>query len=171
MNPETDSTLTPPDAELAVPNHFETNHLDSTIELLNNFELVTDKSITPREILELRGDTVSRENEAVWEKCLAQSMFVIGVRHRSDNNLVGIAMLSGNQRHAELVDLTVHPDYQKSGLGGILVDEVTSFAEQENIKYYGLTWDKTQPWLKEFYLRHGFRAIDFAMWHENSLDK
>jgi ribosomal protein S18 acetylase RimI-like enzyme len=132
------------------------------------YTLFDDKSVTPEEILEVRDEQINPEEVDVWQKCIDQSLRVVGVRD-GEKRLVGVAMLAGNQRHAELVDGTVHPDVRELGIGRVLIERLVEIAREEKIKYVGLTFDKTQPWLKEAYERHGFVTIDFAMWLKDSL--
>ena len=86
-------------------------------QLPEGFELITDKSITPEEILDVRQDPMDARALEVWQKCIDQSLFVVGVREINSQRLVGVGMLAGNQRHAELVDGTVHPAFRQRGIG------------------------------------------------------
>ena len=92
------------------------------------------------------------------------------MRERNTERLVGIAMVAGNQRHAELVDATVHTDVRQRGIGRMMMERLVDYVREENIKYVSLTYDKTKPWLKDGYSQHGFESINFAMWHKDSLD-
>jgi len=83
--------------------------------------------------------------------------------------LVGVGFLSRNVRHAELTDLVVHPDLRNKGVGRDIVRFINDYAINNGVKYYGLTYGKTFPWLKEFYESEGFKLVDFAMWHNVSL--
>ena len=85
------------------------------------------------------------------------------------NKLIGFGCLSGNQRHAEVVDLVVLASYRKEGVASKILDEIVEFAISNKIKYLGLTYNKNSPWLKDFYEKHGFQSINTAMWHKNSL--
>ena len=92
------------------------------------------------------------------------------MRKQTSKQLVGVGMLVGNQRHAELVDGTVHPDFRRQGIGRVILSERIAFAREEQIRYVGLTHDERSPWLKEYYERHGFKPIGFAMWLSDSLE-
>lgn len=141
----------------------------SSPRLPEGYELIQDRSILPQEILELRGEQVTEEEISVWQKCLLQSLHVLAVRDNESHQLVGIGMLAGNQRHAELVDGTVHPDVREQGIGAFLMRQMVDFALKEDIRYISLTFDEDQPWLQEAYGKFGFKPIDFCMWHEKSL--
>ena len=140
------------------------------LELPNGYTLFEDRSVLPEEILELRQEPITPEEVEVWQKCLEQSLHVVGVREESIGRLVGIAMVAGNQRHAELVDATVHQDVRKFGIGRAIGERLVSFVREGKIKYVSLTYDTNSPWLKEAYGQLGFKPIDFAMWLKDSLD-
>lgn len=133
------------------------------------FMLITDKSLTPEEILGIRQEAITGESIEIWRKCIDQSLFVVGVREQETRRLIGVGMLAGNQRHAELVDGTVHPDFRKRGIGRVILSERIRFARDQKIKYVGLTHDENSPWLKPYYERYGFRTVGFAMWLSDSL--
>jgi GNAT superfamily N-acetyltransferase len=126
-----------------------------------------DGSVTPEEVVFVREEDATKL--ALWKLCLAQSLALATARERETGKLVGIGFLIGNQRRGEITDLVVHPSARGSGLGGRILDTLVRHAKQLEIIYLGLTYDKRTPWLKDFYCRHGFRLIDFAMWEAGSL--
>lgn len=132
------------------------------------YKVEIDETVTPEEVIFVREETVSEENILLWLQCIKQSMCVVSARD-DDGKLVGIGFLVGNQRHGELVDLSVHPSVRQKGIGEQIVKALVLQAHSMNIKYFGLTWDTSKPWLKAFYERHGFKQIDFCMWHQSSL--
>jgi GNAT superfamily N-acetyltransferase len=123
--------------------------------------------VGPKEILAVRGEPSGQEE--LWRKCVDGAMCVVSARDVETRQLVGIGFLVGNHRHAQLADLVVHHSARKNGVGGRIFDALVRYAREQQITYIGLTWDKKSPWLKDFYARHGFREIDFAMWEEHSL--
>lgn len=137
--------------------------------LPDGYTLFENRALNGVEILELRQEPITPEDVDVWDRCIAQSLHVVGVREDITTRLVGLAMLVGNQRHAELVDGTVHPDVREQGIGRVVIERLVDYARSEKIKYVGLTYDQNSPWLKEACARHGFVPIDFAMWLEDSL--
>jgi len=127
-----------------------------------------DDGLTAADVINLRELNGWDHDKAEWQKCLVQNL--INVSARDENGgVIGVGFLCGNQRHAELVDLVVHPDYRKHGMGREICDLIVNYALNNHIKYFGLTYDKNNPWLKDFYESEGFRQIDFAMWHKSSL--
>lgn len=125
--------------------------------------------VTSREVVEVRQQKSTEESLQMWSRCLEQSMCYVAARDETGGKLLGIGFLAGNPRHAEIVDLSVHPSARRNGIGGAIVDALVEYARTQKIPYFGLTFDKANPWLKGFYERHGFRSIDFAMWEVNCL--
>lgn len=132
-------------------------------------EYALSKEVEPREIIELRqpGD---KESSDMWARAIDLALCVAVARDSADaNKLIGIGFVVGNNRHAQLVDLIVHQDYRQQGIGGKLIDMRLEFCRQQDILYVSNTFDPSKQWLKDFYFKHGFRQIDFAMWQETSL--
>lgn len=127
-----------------------------------------DGSLTVSEVIKLRELNGWDHDEREWEECLQQNMINVSARN-DDGEVVGVGFLCGNRRHAQMVDLVVHPNFREQGVGRGICKVIVDYARYQNIKYLGLTYDKESPWLKEFYESEGFREIDFAMWHESSL--
>ena len=127
-----------------------------------------DTTLTAQEVIDLRELSGWDHDKSEWELCLRQNLLSVSARN-DENEVIGVGFLCGNQRHAELVDLVVHPDYRKQGVGREISRKIIDYALDQKIKYFGLTYDKSFPWLKGFYESEGFKLIDFAMWHESSL--
>lgn len=136
---------------------------ESTPILPEGFEFTANKAVAPQEIVEIREEESSTPILDKWQLCLQDSLQVIGVRRTVDDKLAGVGMIVGNPRHAELVDLTVHSKFRERGIGGAILDSLVDYVKKEEIDYVGLTFDETKPWLKQFYEKHGFRAISFGM--------
>lgn len=128
-----------------------------------------DDKLTAKEVCDIRRASDWDHDEAVWEKCLKQNLINVSVRDEG-GNAIGVGFLSGNLRHAELVDLTVHPDHRNKGVARSIIRLITKYSRDSSIKYFGVTYDKDYPWLKELYESEGFKQIDFAMWHQSSLN-
>lgn len=131
-------------------------------------KISSDTKLSAQEVITLRQLNGWDCDEQEWEACLQQNLLNVSARDDS-GVVVGVGFLCGNQRHAEMVDLVVHPDYRRHGVGRQIVSFIKNYALEQNIKYFGLTYDENSPWLKDFYESEGFRSIDFAMWHESSL--
>ena len=128
------------------------------------------KVLTASEVVKLRIDSGWDADTAEWEDCLAHNMVNVSAR-TADGEVIGVGFISGTVRHAEVVDMVVSPDYRKHGIGAQILDYLCDYAADKHIRYFGSTYDKNSPWLKEFYRKHGFEPIDFAMWHSSSLEK
>ncbi len=135
-----------------------------------NYIPYIDMQLTAQEVCDIREMSGWDHEIKEWENCLSRNIINVSVRNDS-GIVIGVGFLTGNLRHAELTDLVVHPEHKQQGLGRLMVKLINDYAIQHNIKYYGLTYDKTFPWLKEFYESEGFELIDFGMWHKHSLGK
>jgi amino-acid N-acetyltransferase len=61
---------------------------------------------------------------------------------------------------AYLEELSVHPDYQRFGIGAMLLESVYEEARDKDLKEIVLrTWDKAE-WARAFYAKLGFVKID-----------
>ena len=131
--------------------------------------IAIDQAITAQEVADLRRASGWDHDTQEWEQCLEQNLINVSARD-DEGKLVGVGFLTGNIRHAELTDLVVHPDFRHQGIGRSISKIIIDYATDHNIKYFGLTYDKNFPWLKDFYETEGFELIDFAMWHSSSLN-
>jgi GNAT superfamily N-acetyltransferase len=139
---------------------------------MNQFVVERSKAVTARQIMDLRESGGSTDGtEALWQRCIEQSLCVVCARDKQSGELIGVAFVSGNARHAQLCDGVVKPNWRGSGVGGAILDEMIAFVRAEEISYVGLTFDTKSPWLKDFYSRHGFLSVDFAMWLVDSLNR
>lgn len=83
----------------------------------------------------------------------------IGVRTIADNTIVGIVGLEKYRPYALLRSLAVRKDYQRKGLGNVLVNEAIRVCTAENIsKVYLLTTTAD-----EYFKRQGFVIINREM--------
>lgn len=136
----------------------------------HDIHLKFDTEVFAQEVISLRElEYGSQQDEKTWQECINHALTVATARNTDTNELIGIAFVIGNARHAQIVDMVVHPDYRKDGLGGNLLDMCIEFIRERGILFAGLTYDKNHPWLKDFYAEHGFQEIDFALWLEDSL--
>jgi GNAT superfamily N-acetyltransferase len=142
-------------------NWYNPNMEDMTIDI--------DYNLTPEEVVNLRIAGGWDGDLQEWQTAVKQCLVAVSARNK-EGELVGVGFLCGNVRHAELVDLVVLPDYRRHGIGESILEKLIERAKTEKVKYLSLTYDKKAPWLKDFYEEHGFRSIDFAMWHEDSLN-
>lgn len=130
----------------------------------------TNGLVSPTEIMDLREMAGSEPRTLdVWRDNIRESLAVVGARDVPRGALVGVGFVIGNRSHASLVDLSVHRAYRRLGIANRIGDELLKFVLDRETEFIGLTWDKSQPWLHDWYKSRGFRDIDFAMWHVSSL--
>jgi len=82
---------------------------------------------------------------------------------RSDDRLVGfVNVATDGGAHAFLLDTTVHPDWQRHGIGRRLV-----VAAIDEARTSGMTWLHVdyEPHLDRFYRGCGFRPTDAGLLH------
>lgn len=135
---------------------------------MNAMKAHIDPNLRSNEVVNLRELNGWDSDRKEWAMCLKQNLLNVSVRNEV-GELIGIGFLCGNLRHAEIVDLVVHPGYRKQGIGREIIQLIVTFANKHHIKYLGLTYDTRHTWLKYFYESEGFQQIDFAMWHKSSL--
>lgn len=129
-----------------------------------------DNGLSAHEVVELRAQSGWDHDTEEWETCLEQNLLNVSAR-KENGEVIGVGFLSGNQRHADIVDLVVHPDYRRQGIGRKIFRLLTTNALDQGIQYLGLTYSSASPWLKDFYASEGFEEIDFAMWHKSSIER
>lgn len=127
------------------------------------------KLLRPTEIMDVRMMAGSEPDTLeIWEDCIRESLCIVTARD-TRKALVGIGFVTGNRRHSQLVDLTVHRDYQEQGIGAKIGQQMLDFTLERDTRYIGLTYDTEKPWLKDWYEKAGFMVINFAMWYKGSV--
>jgi GNAT superfamily N-acetyltransferase len=76
-----------------------------------------------------------------------------------DQQAVGFALAECRGEMAFLVEIDVHPDHQKKGLGRKLIAAVIAWARTQGLRRVGLTTYASIPWNAPFYKRIGFREL------------
>ncbi|MCB1045550.1 MAG: GNAT family N-acetyltransferase [Acidobacteria bacterium] len=88
-------------------------------------------------------------------KGLPNSLFSTTIRDHG--RLIGMGRVIGDDGcNFEVVDIAVHPDYQRQGLGGLIMAAITRYIEQAapNSAYVSLIADHHSPAL---YAKYGFK--------------
>lgn len=123
--------------------------------LPEGFSFCGQSKITTQEIMTLRGKIGwAVENQAVWQRCISQSLAVVGVWDKNDQ-LIGIGFLTGSIRHAILCDLTVAPEFHNKGIGTAILYKRLIIANELNVRYIYTDLAKTNP-LRSKYIKLGF---------------
>ena len=86
---------------------------------------------------------------------LRRSLAFICAYAEPDRRLVGFVNLAWDGgKHAFLLDTTVHPDFQRCGIGRELVERAAAVARERGIEWLHVDYE---PRLHEFYTRCGFQ--------------
>src|SRR5215472_9727696 len=102
-------------------------------------EIAVDDKLAAEEMVALRQASGWDHDLEEWAVCLKQNLLNVSARDE-DGKVIGVGFLCGNIRHAELIDLVVHPDYRKRGVGRKISEIIIDYAIQHKIKYFGLTY-------------------------------
>ena len=134
--------------------------------LPEGYHFIDKVSIQPEEIITLResvawkGDTIDR-----WQECINQSLAIIGVRD-TVSNLIGIACIAGNVRHAVLCDLVVNPAHQHRGIGAAIMSELLKTADNIGISYLYAELAETNPF-RDSMIQSGFKATGDSLFRDS----
>jgi len=117
---------------------------------------ITQKSkVTDAEIGELRA-AVGWDHEAgTYDRVLkgVHTYFIV----RDKGKLIGfVSVISDGVADAFLVDLMVHPDFQRQGLGKLLVRETVKYAKSIGVQCVHVTYNRD---LEDFYRDCGFHIF------------
>ncbi|MBT4819736.1 MAG: GNAT family N-acetyltransferase [Lentisphaerae bacterium] len=125
--------------------------------------IITNGPVTPTEIEELRALVGWERCEGTYEQILKRHDAYY-VARTEDGLLVGYAsVLSDGIADAYLIDLMVHPQHQRAGLGSSLVKRAEEDVRKRGIQCLQVTFDRS---LASFYAACGFHifgggVIDF----------
>lgn len=80
--------------------------------------------------------------------------------------VVGFAMVSiaGQRMHLEEID--IHPDHNRQGLGGGLINFLCDWAKANGLNQVSLSTFREVPWNAPYYTRLGFTIIPKSEWIE-----
>lgn len=135
--------------------------------LPEGYHFIDKVSIRPEEIIALResvawkGDTIDR-----WQECIDQSLAIIGVRDTA-SNLIGIACIAGNVRHAVLCDLAVNPAHQHKGVGAAIMRELLKISQDLGVSYLYAELADSNPF-REQMLQSGFKVTGDSLFMESA---
>jgi GNAT superfamily N-acetyltransferase len=106
------------------------------------------------------GEEVAKLFGAAWGEQAPDSPPALGrclawVCAYQDERLVGFVKLAWDGGdHAFVLDTTVHPDHQRRGIGGRLVERAAEVARQSGVEWLHVDFE---PRFGHFYVRCGFR--------------
>ena len=109
--------------------------------------------ISSREINALREAAWDRVGAQEWEPILERSLGWVGAV--AGDRLVGFVNIAWDGGvHAFLLDTTVHPEYQRRGLGQALVEVAAGMAREREVEWLHVDFEDD---LEPFYRGCGFR--------------
>ena len=118
---------------------------------------------------EVSNDELNALFSAAWSGHV-QGNFQATLRHSlayvcayTEGRLVGFAKLAWDGGvHAFLLDITVHPEVQRRGVGTLLVKKAVEVSQAEGMHWLHVDYE---PHLEEFYKRCGFRSTKAGLIH------
>lgn len=96
-----------------------------------------------------------------WKIVIDKSTFMVEVLHQ--NQTIGFARVVDDTRMCMIYDVCVHPDYQKQGVGTLLMKEILKYVEANDFAVVNLFYDRDNKGLDNFYRKFGFESIPNAM--------
>jgi GNAT superfamily N-acetyltransferase len=124
--------------------------------------LFPDHVLTP----EIRAGVVPRQQ---MEE--AQEQDRLWVALDSAKRPVGFAVAVPAGDAAFLLEIDVHPDHQRRGLGRKLIQEVANWSKEQRFTSLSLTTFEHVPWNAPFYERLGFRRLKAGELSDNLLHR
>jgi GNAT superfamily N-acetyltransferase len=123
---------------------------------LNNIELAAAKMFPVGSI----PDNI--RNEALPFEVLesAQREGRLWVAADANEKPVGFIVVRRNGDKAFVVELDVHPDHHRKGIGRALIKAAVAWAQEQRCKALTLTTFSGIPWNGPYYERLGFRRLD-----------
>jgi GNAT superfamily N-acetyltransferase len=118
--------------------------------------IISEKTpVIDAEIGELRSAVKWDHDAGTYDRVLkgVHTYFVA----RDKEKLIGfVSVISDGAADAFLVDLMVHPDYQKQGLGKELVQRAIKYSKSIGVQCIHVTFNRTE---EEFYRNCGFHIF------------
>ncbi len=142
-----------------ISNTFSEAILSAQYYFINKDNIHPDEIIKLRESVGWTGDTPER-----WRECIVQSLAVVGVRN-TEQELVGMACLTGSVRHAVLCDLAVDPSHQRKGIGAAIMSELYKAINDIGISYVYAELASTNPF-RESMIQSGFKNTGDSLFIE-----
>ncbi|MBJ7450209.1 MAG: GNAT family N-acetyltransferase [Parachlamydiales bacterium] len=128
------------------------------LNLMENFEIYF-KVPTPEEYVELRQAASLKRREIESAKiALSNSLFCVTIR--SEKRLAAMGRVVGDKgSFVEIVDIAVHPDFQKKGLSKLLMDAIMNFIV-ENVPKDAFVHLCSEERVVDLYKKYGFVIRD-----------
>jgi ribosomal protein S18 acetylase RimI-like enzyme len=115
--------------------------------------IVRNRPIANDELNALRDAAWTQVGDQDWQPILQRSLGWVCAT--DGNRLIGFVNVAWDGGvHAFLLDTTVHPDFQRRGIGRALVEEAAAMAQQRGAEWLHVDYDEE---LDSFYRGCGFR--------------
>ena len=108
---------------------------------------------------ELDLKSIKHWNQNQWEKELEKD-YINAMGIFLNNSIMGVCVIHKIYDEAEIRYLSVHPSYQKRGLGKKLINQIIKECKNENIKRIFLEVSIKNKQALSFYKNSGFKTID-----------
>ncbi len=102
-----------------------------------------------------------------WQKVIHASTFMIQVQ--LNNQTIGFGRTVDDGTFCMIYDVAVHPDFQKKGIGRIIMHQIKLYIRQNNIFSTSLFYNPNHKGIKTFYEKCGFYTIENAMRLKNDV--
>ena len=98
-------------------------------------------------------------NQSQWKNELEKD-YVTAIGIYLNNSILGVCVFHKIYDEAEIRYLSIHPSYQKRGLGKKLINQIMKECKNENIKSIFLEVSIKNKQALSFYKNSGFKTID-----------
>jgi GNAT superfamily N-acetyltransferase len=122
---------------------------------LKTIRFITNAPVTPQVITNLREAVGWERHDEDYPAALEGYGAPISGFDASGAFIAWCAILSDGVRHAVLIDVIVHPDWQRQGIGQALVAAAVSHIRAQGISIIHVDFE---PEHRSFYERCGFRT-------------
>lgn len=100
-------------------------------------------------------------NDADWARVIAHSTFMVQVL--DNGKTIGFGRCVDDSIFCMIYDITVHPDYQRRGIGRTIMDEIKKYVAQNDFVSVSLFYWPENKGSKPFYESCGFYELPNAM--------
>ena len=123
---------------------------------MNDIEFAERPTISDDALNDLFALAWPAHERRTFARLLSQSLsFVVAFHAQQVVGFVNVAWDGGS--HAFILDPTVHPHYQRRGIGGELVRHAVAAATENGVEWVHVDFE---PQLAAFYSSLGFRSTD-----------
>ena len=119
-------------------------------------EIIKEAIVEPKEIEDLRETVGWDRSEGTYQEILNLHYTYYTVRNQNGRLIGYMSVLSDGIAEAFLLDLVVHPQYQKKGLGKRIVKKAIADIKAAGIRCVQVTFNNN---LESFYVKCGFQIF------------